>query len=146
MNIEYKYHPNKAIFNLNSKIYELSCIMKAAYNFIDEFYVFFDYESEDTIRVDFKSKQTRSSKEVEIIIGEFCNELLNQSIRYKVSKETKNVRELILGRALYDTCIEDKEDKINNLESDNNKELNFSEVDYLNIGTNWLDKHEDGDN
>lgn len=146
MNIEYEYHPNKAIFNLSSKIYELSCIMKAAYNFIDDFYVFFDYETEDTIRVDFKSKQTRSSKEVEIIIGEFCNELLNQSIRYKVSKETKNVRELILGRALYDTCIEDEKDKVNDHESDNNKELNFSEVDFLNIGTNWLDNHGNGEN
>jgi His-Xaa-Ser system protein HxsD len=119
--------------------------MKAAYNFIDDFYLFFDYESEDTIRVDFKSKQDRTSKEVEMIIGEFHNELLNQSIRYKVSKETKNIRELILGRALYNTCIEDEKDPANELEFKDNKQLDFSELDILNIGINWLDYHDDGD-
>ena len=145
MNIKYEYYQNKAIFNLSSNIYELSCIMKAAYNFIDDFYVFFDYETEDTIRASFKSKEYRTSEEVENIIGGFYNELLNQSIRYKVSKETKNIRELILGRALYNTCIEDEKDQVNELESDDIKELNLSEIDYLNIGTNWLDKHGNGE-
>jgi len=145
MNLKYEYYQSGAIFHLNSNIYELSCIMKAAYNFIDDFYLFFDYESEDTIRVDFKSKQDRTSKEVEMIIGEFHNELLNQSIRYKVSKETKNIRELILGRALYNTCIEDEKDPANELEVKDNKQLDFSEIDILNIGVNWLDYRDNGD-
>lgn len=145
MNVKYEYYQSGAIFHLNSNIYELNCIMKAAYNFIDDFYLFFDYESEDIIRVDFKSKQDRTSKEVEMIIGEFHNELLNQSIRYKVSKETKNIRELILGRALYNTCIEDEKDSVNELEVKDNKQLDFSELDILNIGINWLDYYDDGD-
>ena len=144
MNKEYQCYPNKVIFHLNSKIYELSCIMKVAYNFIDDYYLFFDYENEDTIKVDFKSKGCRTSKEFENVIGEFYNELLCQSIRYKVSTETKNIRELILGRALYNTCIEDEKVYVNEPELVDDKEFDFNKIDLLNIGVNWFDNHDNG--
>lgn len=145
MNVKSEYYPNKAVFYLNSKIYKLSCIMKAGFNFIDDFYLFFDYENEDTIRVDFKSKESRAIEEIKKIVGEFHNELLNQSIRYKVSKETKNVRELILGRALYNTCIEDEKCHVKEPEFHEDIELNFNKLDTLNIGTNWFEQPDNGD-
>ncbi|AGY77735.1 hypothetical protein [Clostridium autoethanogenum] len=51
------------------------------------------------------------------LVGEFYNELLNQTLRIEIFKETKNIRELILGRALYNTCVEVKESNSINKEN-----------------------------
>lgn len=40
---------------------------------------------------------------------QFANEALTQSARYKVMQETKEIRELILGRALASTIIDDSD-------------------------------------
>lgn len=122
---------NKVKFAINPKVYNIKIVMKASYIFIDEFYIFLDYQN-GKILVTIESKNN-NTVDIDKCKGEFCNELLRQGIRYAISMDTKDIRELIMGKALYDTCIE----------YESNKEVceeNQQFDDYLNILTNWFDR------
>lgn len=97
---------NKCRITLNRDIYALPAIMKTAYLFTEQFYIYMDIEDEQYLRVDFKAKPILSKEEAEQRLGEFHNELLHQCIRLEVAKQTKEIRELVMGRALYSTVIE----------------------------------------
>lgn len=127
---------NSIIFYLNKDVYNVKTIMKTAYNFIEEFYVLLNYSNGD-IEVTLECKALKSSEEMKKYKGEFCNELLRQNVRYLVSQETKNIRELVMGRALYDTCIE-YEDAFEEETIEENVDLN----DKLDILVNWFDRNE----
>lgn len=130
-----KENDNSIAFYLNKDIYNVKTIMKAAYNFIEDFYILLNYVNSD-IEVVLESKEQKNSEEMKKHKGEFYNELLRQNVRYIVAKDTKNIRELVMGRALYDTCIEyeDTKEDIN----ENSPELK----DELDILVNWFDKNE----
>ena len=74
--------------------------------------------------------------DLEKIIGEFYNELLRESLRYNIAIETKNLRELIVGRALYTTCIDLEENQEEKNEEDIEETYNLDE-----IAVNWFDKY-----
>lgn len=97
----------ECLIRLNTDLFEKQSIMKTSYHFIDQFYVFLDQEDKDIlVRMVPKSKSTDLANDIE---GEFRNELLNQEIRSMVTKDTKNIRELILARAMYSTYLEEPE-------------------------------------
>ena len=129
---------NELYFYINKDIYNIKAIMKAAYNFIDDYYILLDYCKGGKIKVTLQCKSSCDRESMEKCKGEFFNELLRQNIRYIVSKETKNIRELLMGKALYDTCIE-YENPIP--EEINNQSSIIS--DDLGIFTNWFDKNEE---
>ncbi|ALU37871.1 His-Xaa-Ser system protein HxsD [Clostridium autoethanogenum] len=108
---------DKAVFFINEEIYSLTAVMKTAYIFIEKVYIYFDYEKEKLIRVEFTPKEIKDKDFLKKLVGEFYNELLNQTLRIEIFKETKNIRELILGRALYNTCVEVKESNSINKEN-----------------------------
>lgn len=132
-----KENENSIKFYLDKEIYNIKTIMKAAYNFIEEFYILLDYIN-DSIEVTFECKSSKSSDEMKKYKGEFYNELLSQNIRYMVSQDTKNIRELVMGRALYDTCIEYQD----SFEDDEVSEKNPDFDDQFDILVNWFDKNE----
>ena len=79
-----------------------------------------------------------NKKNLEKIIGELYNEFLRESLRYNIAIETKNLRELIVGRALYTTCI----DLENNPKGENNATQN-EEYGLDEVAVNWFDKYTD---
>lgn len=145
-NVTHTLTKDKAIFFVNEEIYSLTSVMKTAYMFIDKVYIYFDYEKEKSIRVEFSSKETYDKNFMEKIIGEFYNELLNQTLRLKIFKDTKNIRELILGRALYNTCIETEENNDSNEElpyyaiNEEDEKLKFNDEELFNISKGWGEK------
>jgi His-Xaa-Ser system protein HxsD len=89
----------------DKELYPKDVVIKSAYAFTDRAYIHLDlindkYEFDVTI----KDASDQLSK------GEIDNELLMQSARYLVEKETKNVREIILGRALASSMIQKNAD------------------------------------
>ena len=88
-----------------------------------------------------------STKNTSNIVGEFYNELLEESLRYKIAKETKDLRELIVGRALYSTCIEvdNTENEKEIIEEENENISNYEEKDYDidEIAVNWFNNNTD---
>ena len=75
------------------------------------------------------------------MIGELYNEFLRESLRYEISLETKNLRELIVGRALYTTCIQLEDGETEEKEPNYKIEDNNEEYDIDEIARNWFDKY-----
>lgn len=125
---------NECKFIIDKRIYNIPTIMKAAYMYIDENYLFFDVLSENEIQVTITPKSTNCY--LEKIAKEFCNELLAQSVRYNIFNDTKNVREIILGRALYSTCIENNDSELDTI-LPTSTDTDMEEFDE--IAKNWFD-------
>lgn len=133
---------------INKNIYKLDIVFKAAYLYIDDYYIFLDCDEKDKeeIVVYFKCKSDKKNFSLmRKDMKEFINELLHQTIRKKVMKETKNIREMILGRALYSACIEYEEsfDEENGECLDYGYKFDIDDVD--SIGIDWFEKNEGED-
>ena len=92
---------------LNEKIYDLKSIFRTAYSFTDQYYIGIDH-IDSCYMIYLSSKEHENS--TRIISGEFQNELLHQCLRTAVEVETKQIRDLILTRALYSSFIPEELD------------------------------------
>jgi len=97
-NLEINKKENKVLISVNPKIYPLDVIYSASYVFIDKNYVFLDGNVKKKIIVELKPKQ---KYDLEKLGREFNNELLKYADFKKRSKQTKQVREMIIQRALF---------------------------------------------
>lgn len=88
------------IFKLNAKIYPLETILGTAYSFLDKVYVFLDGDPEKSIKVFLSAKEETPAAVFKKIAGEFRNELINQSLRHRVSVFNKSIREYIVAGAI----------------------------------------------
>lgn len=92
-------------FIFKKELYQPSALFKAAYNFTDKAFIHLDADDENYI-VDLEMK-----KGCEAIPPEqFQNEILAAMVRNDISFRTKNVRELILARALASTVVNPPQD------------------------------------
>ena len=129
----YTINDSYAEIVLSKDIYPLVSVKKALANFMEEIYIKIN-SNKDEIVVQIVPKENK--EKLEKIIGEFYNELLRESLRYNIATETRNLRELIVGRALYTTCIDLEE---------NQEENNYTEEEEYSldeIAVNWFDKYE----
>ena len=124
----YKIDKDNITFYIDTNIYNDAVIKKAIYNFIEERKVILNKINEKTVVVVSK----KSNDDIENFAKNFYSELLNESLRFEVMNETKNIRELILGRALYSTCI-DTEENEETTEKDNKYNIN-------DIAKNWFEE------
>lgn len=90
---------------LSKEMYEKEAIIKAAYLFTDRFHIELDSD-ESYYYVDMNSKVNTENTFAE---QEFVNEVLVQTTRLHISMQTKNIREMIIGRALASTIIDEKD-------------------------------------
>ena len=130
----YTIKDNYAEILLSKEIYPLVSVKKALANFMEDTYIKID-SNKDKIVVQIALQEDK--KNLEKIIGEFYNELLRESLRYNIAIETKHLRELIVGRSLYTTCIdleENQEEKHNDVED--KEEYSLDE-----IAVNWFEKY-----
>ncbi len=120
---------------LDPKIYPLEAILNCCYSFIDRAYVYLDKnKKQDHIDVFLKGKGKLSNGQWEALKGEFLNELLYSTVRYQISKNNKNIREYIIGRALYNTPFSTAVDQ------PKQKKLDYLE-DPLGIAIPWEKKY-----
>jgi His-Xaa-Ser system protein HxsD len=91
--------------SIDTKVYALEAVTKAAYLFLDRAYVYLYHDEQGRLVVRFKPKPECLGI-LSDIVNEFLNELLNQNVRLQVARETANLRELIMARALYSTVLE----------------------------------------
>jgi His-Xaa-Ser system protein HxsD len=125
-------------FRLDSKIYPTEAILNACYAFIDRAYIFLDSNSKaEDIIVSFKGKGRPSGKHLDMLRGEFMNELLHCALRCRISKENKKIREYIIGRALYSASPSLKEEI---LLGSSSKEPDYKN-DSLGIAVPWEEKY-----
>ena len=109
----YKVEKNKNQTKIlvNPKLYPLEAVYGAAYVFLDKAYLRLDGNPEKKITVQIKGKENLNKKGLENLANDFLNELLNYSLRYRISKNNKKIREYIVGTALLFASGEDLEEK-----------------------------------
>lgn len=87
-------------YRFAKELYPKIALMKAAYNFTDSTYVHLDSD-ELYYYVDLESKDNVET----VNEKQFVNEMLAQSVRHMVYQQTKNIRELMLARAMATTVV-----------------------------------------
>ena len=126
---------------LDIDIYPIIVIEKTISNFLDIAFAKMEKENNKIIvKLVLNSEQNTHN-----IVGKFYNELLEESLRYNIARETKNLRELIVGRELYSTCIEvdNVENEKETIKVENESFSNTEEKDYdiEEIAVNWFEKN-----
>ena len=92
------------IFDL--AVYRANAVKKAAYKYGGLFYVLIA-QRDDLIEVRLKPKETCTSPAV--LVGEFCNAVLDQELRETIADETTGIRDLLLAQAFSKTTLIDPE-------------------------------------
>lgn len=115
------------------ELYSKVALIKAAYNYTDDAYVHLDAD-DNYFYVTLESKR----KGFEISEQEFINEMLAQSVRHEVYQQTKNIRELLLARAMATSIVVDEE-----LVDDPEVDDTFSENEIL---KDWFVANEESKN
>ena len=96
-NLEIKKSEGKIIVKINPGIYPLDVVYSAAYVFLDRAYVLIDGDAKKEIIVELKPK---AGKSIDNLGNEFNNELLNYANYKKFSEKNKDIRTMIVQRAI----------------------------------------------
>lgn len=91
-------------FKYNQELYSRQALLKAAFHFTDEYYIYLDMDDQYYI---VKIEKKDGSKPEDHLFGLFTNEILNQATRESILEKTEDIRKMILGRAFASTVIED---------------------------------------
>ena len=91
-------------FRFRKELYSKTALLKAAYNYTDKAYVHLGAD-EDYYYVNIEMKGIGNS----VSEKEFTNEMLAQSVRHEIYLQTKNIRELMLARALATSVVTEPE-------------------------------------
>lgn len=111
MRIRYLFIRDGAIMKYQFKkdMYPRIALLKAAYNYTERAYLHLDTdETYYYVNIELKNNCDDISEK------EFKNEILVQSLRHEVYLETKNIRELLMARALATTVVTDQEEPQDN--------------------------------
>ncbi len=143
MKMEISKKENSAFLFLHCDLYSLEAIYNAAYSFLDKVYIFFSKESSKKIKIKLKAKEKREEKEIEILAGNFLNEVINTGLREMIYKENKNIGKIMLGAALLSSSRNLQEEvRKKKEENDNNSSHEKSNEDPLGIAVPWEEKYE----
>jgi His-Xaa-Ser system protein HxsD len=118
------------VMHLDTSIFELTAIKKAMFNLSESIECLIETENEKGIKLVIHSN--KESNDIELA-KKIYKEIMLESVRYEVSNQTKNLRELITARALYSTCI-DLDNGSCDQEVDSSNKID-------NIAINWFEKY-----
>lgn len=114
----------------NRELYSKIALIKAAYNFTDRAYLHLDADkSYYYVFISTKDGQP------EVTDQEFENEILAQSARHEIYLQTKNIRELMLARAVATSVVAPRDEA----EIDSENTHAFSEDEIL---KDWFEANE----
>src|SRR3989344_2997038 len=102
--------------SLNPKVYPLDVVYSASYVFLDKSYVLLDGNPKREVIVELRFKERKGSKkQLERLGRDFLNELVNYADYRERAEKTKEIRQILLQRAL----ITNDFSVIKKLQSDN---------------------------
>ena len=87
---------DKFLVVVDMRLYAKDSLVAACYKFTDRFYVH-QQLSGDTVKVVFESKDDNTVTEV--IVKQFCNELIDQQVRFNTNQQFGHIRDLIVEEA-----------------------------------------------
>lgn len=104
------------VVNFDAGVYRLSAVKSAAYKFGDRFQILISVPEDGHIRAVLKPKNDLSDPQC--VVGEFCNEVLDQELREVVAEQTEGLRNLLLAHTFSQTSIVGKETETADYRSD----------------------------
>ena len=108
-------------FKFERDIYPKVALLKASYNYTDKAFIHLDADDKYYfVEIEMKEPSEELSEK------EFLNEMLSQTIRHEVYLQTRNIRELMLARAMATTII--TETDVNCLDDDTEGYYNENEI------------------
>ena len=108
-------------FKFERDIYPKVALLKASYNYTDKAFIHLDADDKYFfVEIEMKEPSEELSEK------EFLNEMLSQTIRHEVYLQTRNIRELMLARAMASTII--TETDVNCLDDDTEGDYNENEI------------------
>ncbi len=116
---------------VDGKIFDEDVILKAAYELVNDVYMFFKTQWNDVI-VQFKLKNDK--KNLEDIVNSFGEELVYHRLRKDIDKKTWSVRKKIVETALwYGLTLEEIKEDIYNFSTPYEDEQSASEASERNV-------------
>jgi His-Xaa-Ser system protein HxsD len=123
-------------FEINMKFYPQDAVYTTAYLLLDKYFIKLKSGKKNTIILQLTSQEKLQKKELEDIMRRIEQELINQTLRLRIAKENKNLREYILGKALLGAQFGVVQDTI----PEGSDEADYIE-DPLGIATPWEEKN-----
>ena len=94
------YAEGRVTIILQRDLYPKAAVYGAAYQFIERCYVFLDAPSPELLSVELKSREPAGRSELEVLAGEFSNELLAQAFRCEIAEQNKDLLEVIVAQSM----------------------------------------------
>ena len=91
----------RVTFEVDEGIYDLDVIQGAAYLFLDRCFVWLDRVADRRVSVMLRSRTAVDATALEVLAGEFANELLNQGLRRRIGESNARIREFIIAKAFF---------------------------------------------
>ena len=89
----------KLLLKVDKSIYHHEAILAAAYKFTDNCYIHIDSMDSKYYGIYFSPK--KDDMDLASKVNEFCNELIDQQIRYNLDNSNRSIKELIVKRAFF---------------------------------------------
>lgn len=99
MDIIERTDDGRLLLRVSKSLYHHESIQKAAYKFTDSCFVYINPIDADNYEVSFLPKN--SGAELNSKINEFCNELIDEELRYSLNASSKPIKELIIRKAFF---------------------------------------------
>jgi His-Xaa-Ser system protein HxsD len=99
---------NGCSLSLNTSIYSLEAIKKAAYKFADRASILISPGAASSVIVEFNFRGKSATDNLGQVVSDFSNELLDQDLREIVKRETVALRNLIMAQAFSRTTLAEK--------------------------------------
>jgi His-Xaa-Ser system protein HxsD len=95
------------VVGVDTTLYTLEALFRVCYLFTDRCYLFLS-RGEGATAVEVRITRKSPESDLNVIAGEFSNELVNQKVRLDVAAETKGIRELIVAQAFAEADLLDR--------------------------------------
>lgn len=90
---------NTFAITVEKSIYSNEAIAAACYKYTDRLFVFLQTEKNDGNSVEIIAESKNGGKIPAMLMKEFCNELIDQQVRYNVNCQFGHIRDLIVEEA-----------------------------------------------
>lgn len=94
-----RLNEDESVLTLDKKIYHIDAILTTTYKFTNEFYIHVSDADADHYCVSFD--QIQSNSDIGNTINKFCNELIDQQVRYNLAISNKAIKALIIKKAFF---------------------------------------------
>ncbi|MCB9664900.1 MAG: His-Xaa-Ser system protein HxsD [Alphaproteobacteria bacterium] len=99
--LTYATDGTRVSFTVSEDLYPRDAVYGAAYLFVDRCFVYLSRPGDDQVEVRLKPKPDGAIQDLDVLAGEFANELLNQVIRIRVGESTAQIREYYMAKAFF---------------------------------------------